>query len=89
MSMYSSCGGSACIQIYALYSYRALGIYSGLRGSEVSLAVAKEDVRESSPLLARTEYVESALIELERERHSRVQVGFSKLCCYCCWWAQE
>ncbi|KAG0611095.1 hypothetical protein M758_7G115100 [Ceratodon purpureus] len=47
------------------------------RGSEVTPAVAKEEW-ERSPLLGRTGYVESALIELERERHHRVQEEFRK-----------
>lgn len=49
-----------------------------VRTPEESLAVVKEDVLGTSPLFARTGYVESALLELERERHSRVQEEFRK-----------
>lgn len=52
--------------------------HANSKGSEELLVVVKDDVRESSPLLARTGYVESALLELERERHSRVQEEFRK-----------
>lgn len=52
---------------------------STLNGKIGTVAVVKEEeVWASKQLLTRTEYVESALLELERERCSRVQVEFRK-----------